>query len=203
MQIHRATRIDPALFGRITLEGSGVICHSPRTGGFTLFELVVVIAIIAVSATLAVPRYGSALTRYRVESAAQRVASDLDLARSMAHSQSRTISVAFDLAADRYQFSTVMDPDDPASPYRVLLGQPPYRAEIDSVWFAGSTIAGFNGYGAPESGGTVVVNAGVRFRTVVVDEDTGATRINVTEQATADLLRAGDGPTIESLGVTP
>src|SRR5215207_6584180 len=62
--------------------------------GFTMIELLLVCVTIAIVAAMAVPRYGRALSNYRVRCAAQRVAIDLAAAASgaVASSSSRTVS---------------------------------------------------------------------------------------------------------------
>ena len=53
-------------------------------GGFSLFELLIAMSVIAIIAAVAVPRYASSVGRYRAESAARRVAADLTLAQAKA-----------------------------------------------------------------------------------------------------------------------
>ena len=60
--------------------------------GFTLIELVMVLAIIGLITAIAAPRYAASLARYRAESAARRVAADLALARREAAASSSSRS---------------------------------------------------------------------------------------------------------------
>ena len=69
--------------------------------GFSLLELVIVLAIVATLATIAAPRYGASLAAYRVESAARRIVADLALARSMARTENRRVIVKFDTKDDK------------------------------------------------------------------------------------------------------
>src|SRR5688500_12739493 len=55
-----------------------------RARGFSLIELVLVVATIAVLSAIAVPKYADAMNRYRVDLAAKRVVADFALARSSA-----------------------------------------------------------------------------------------------------------------------
>ena len=63
--------------------------------GFTLIELMVVLAVGAVAMTMAVPIVGSAVNHYRADSALDTAVMQLRLARSMATDKRRTFSVTF------------------------------------------------------------------------------------------------------------
>jgi prepilin-type N-terminal cleavage/methylation domain-containing protein len=76
--------------------------------GFTLHELMVVIAIISILATFAVPNVLNWLPRQRVGGAAMDVMSAVEFARSRAISDNVTVDVNFDFGNDRL---TVVNPD--------------------------------------------------------------------------------------------
>ena len=59
-------------------------------------------AIIVIVAAIATPRYANALTRYRAEAAARRVAADFQLARRTAKSTSSSRTVQFDAVNHSY-----------------------------------------------------------------------------------------------------
>jgi len=67
-----------------------------RHSGFTLIELMVVVSIIAISATLVGPSFSQAIANYRVRSAAESVLNGLNYARSEA--VRRNSAVSFTLA---------------------------------------------------------------------------------------------------------
>lgn len=75
---------------RRTLQGL-----APRRG-FTLVEVGVAIALLAILVTLAVPSFGSALARHRLKAAAEQVANDLAEARLDAEQRGVPRHVAFD-----------------------------------------------------------------------------------------------------------
>jgi len=144
---------------------------------FTLLELAVVLVIVTILASMAVPRYAAAASRYRLDSAARRVAADLNLARRQARIRSTTLSASFDANTDRYVLVGMQDPDRPSVAYQVILSDPPYEVDLVSATFGASGVAVFNGFGRPKAGGSIVLSAGVDTRTIQVDADTGKASI--------------------------
>ena len=143
-------------------------------GGFSLLELVLVIAIIATVAAIAVPRYGGAVARYRIEAAARRIVEDLALARASARSKSAGVTVTFDVATNQYQLSGVAALNDPLSDAKLNLSDPPYHARLVSAVLGGDNAVIFDGFGTPDSGGTIVIAGGAVTKTIVLDADSGA-----------------------------
>jgi type II secretion system protein H len=141
--------------------------------GFSLLELVLVSAIIAVFAAIAVPRYGRASTRYQVDLAARRVAADLRQAQSYAKTTGASQTVTFSVAAGRYQLMNVRPLDGVSGAYTVDLTGEPYTARLVSANFNGLARVVFNGWGLPDSGGSVTVAVGLQQQTVLVDGETG------------------------------
>ena len=145
--------------------------------GFTLLELAVVLAITVVVAAIAIPRYSAAIANYRAKAAAYRIASDMAMARNKARAGSATQSVVFTVASNEYSIPGLPHLDRTGQEYEVSLADEPYRAELVSASFGGSSQATFNGYGIPASGGSVTVRVGSVQRTVVLDADTGEARV--------------------------
>src|SRR5215469_9154583 len=80
-----------------------MIAIAPRQAGFTLIELIVVLAILGLALTLIVgykPPWSSGLG---TRAAAGQLASALRLARSQAISRDMPVSVIIDVAAHRYR----------------------------------------------------------------------------------------------------
>ncbi len=148
-----------------------------RHTGFTLIDLMMAIAVIAIVAAIATPRYANALTRYRAEAAARRVVADLALARQTAKSTSSSRTVDFDDSDDSYTIPNVRELDTAGTMYRVQLQDQPYQAQIVSVDLGGDWQIIFDGFGIPDSGGFVIVQSGDYQYTVVVDPETGAAQV--------------------------
>jgi type II secretion system protein H len=142
-------------------------------GGFSLLELVLVTAIIAVLAAIAAPRFGRASGRYRADLAARRVAADLGQAQSYARTTGASQTVIFSVAANRYQLMNASPLDGVSGPYTVDLADGPYGARLISANFNGAAQVVFNGWGLPDSGGVVVVAVGLQQQTITVDNQTG------------------------------
>ncbi len=191
MSLARAT-VESVGSGPTPLHATGICCPLPWAGpqpgglrfgmrpritianrGFSLLEVVLVAAIVAILAAMAVPRYGSASARYRIDVTAGRVAADLRLAQLHARAASSSRTVCFDPATEEYLLSDVPAPDGASGNYRVALSSEPYRADLVSADFSGAAQLVFDGWGLPNSGGTIVVATGSQQRTITIDGTTG------------------------------
>lgn len=144
---------------------------------FTLFELIVVLSIMTILASVVAPRYGSAVARYRLDSAARRVWADIEQARSMARASGSTKVLRFVPTTNSYSIVGYRLGSSKASDYTVKLNQPPFSITLESASFAGSADLQFGGFGLPADGGTIVLRAGSEVRTVTVDSASGAASI--------------------------
>ena len=146
-----------------------------RTRGFTLVELVMVMAVVAVIAAMAAPRWGRSMAHWQVDAAARRLAADLAWAQSRARITSSHPSVNVNVTTGHYPLVGVADPDHLSNTYTVTLGQSPYRSTIVS---AAATDANgniiFDGYGNPATSGTIVLQCGDFQKTVQVNANTGS-----------------------------
>jgi prepilin-type N-terminal cleavage/methylation domain-containing protein len=160
---------------RRSLAGGARLRHS--SAAYTMVELVITVAIIAIMSAIAIPHYGRSLTRYQADVAAKRVAADIALARGNARIQSITQTVDFSTPANGYTLTGMPDPNHPAQAYAVDLTASPYTSTLVTAAF-GSSVAvsrkiSFDRFGAPSAGGTVVVQAGDFKKTINVDAATG------------------------------
>jgi type II secretory pathway pseudopilin PulG len=140
---------------------------------FSLVELVLCGVIVALLAAVALPRYASALTRFELDAAARRVAADVDLARSAAAAGSRSVEIQFLTDTDQIHIVNLPGLDGPDTEYRSNLAAEPYRTDLATADLGGDNTLTFDGYGRPDSGGSVTLVRGAAHRTVTVDPDTG------------------------------
>jgi len=152
-----------------------------RAAAFTLIELVLVIATVAVLSAIAIPRYSAALSRYQVDLAAKRIVADFALARTAARASGAGQLVTFGTPANGYTLAGLPSADKRTGDYVVRLGDEPFKVAISSPAFgtpAASSVR-FNRYGYPDNaaGGSVVVTSGRFSRTVVLDPVTGRAEV--------------------------
>lgn len=76
------------------------------------------------------------------------------------------------------------DPDHPDQPYQVAVATEPYSATVVSADFGGDTEVIFDGYGVPDSDGTIVIQVGSYQRTLTVNAQTG--RVSVSDGSGGD-----------------
>ena len=150
-----------------------------RRPAFSLIELMIVIAIIAVVSGFAIPRYSNSLQLYRANLAARRIAADLQMAQFRARSLSTTRTVTFTPSSSSYQITGEISLSNSTSTYGVQLSDLPYRATIRSVQFGASAVASitFNGFGMPNNGGSISLSSGNVTKVVTVAPQTGAISI--------------------------
>ncbi len=137
-----------------------------KDNAFTLIEMVMVLVIIAIGATLATPRLARAMVKYRLARAARKVVTDLDHARNRARTTARAQSVQFDPAENQIRLPGAPDPDDAAGEYVTDLADEPYRTHILSAEFGSDREVIFSGLGECDSGGTVTIRSGQQTATV-------------------------------------
>jgi Tfp pilus assembly protein FimT len=142
-----------------------------------LIELAVVVFILGILAAVAAPRYGDSVSRYRVDAAAQRIAAELERARQTAQTKSQTVSIAFNTAGENYTVTGVRSLDGNTATYTVNVPTNFPNTDVTAASFGGDAVLLFNGFGIPDSGGSVVIQNGAYSRTIAVAATTGATSI--------------------------
>ena len=136
---------------------------------FSLVELVIVLAICALTAGIAMPRLGRAANRYRADFAARRIVADLDRARGNARLTGQTQTATFNVAQNNY--TVTGSASGQANAFSVNLTDNPLNATLVSVNLGGGAAAvSFDAYGQarPAVDGTIVIRCGTDSRTVTL-----------------------------------
>lgn len=143
------------------------------SGGFSLVELILVAVILGTVAAVALPRYADALARYRIDAAARRVVADIQHAQAHAESTSSSVTLRVRAELNRIESTDVPALDNPDGTYETRLAEAPYNTQIYAGQFGGDELLIFDGYGRPDSDGTIILRNSSTIRTINVDADTG------------------------------
>jgi Tfp pilus assembly protein FimT len=148
--------------------------HRPRRRAASLIDLMVMLLLIGIIASVATMKYFEALSYHSAQLTAERIAADLETARHTARSRSQTVTIAFDTTNSRYTVTGIANPDHPAAAYTVDLAIGNMKARLTTAAFGGDKTIIFNAFGMPDSGGSVTVASGKVSRTVNVTAHSGA-----------------------------
>jgi hypothetical protein len=96
------------------------------------------------------------------------------MVQSAAEATSDSRTVVFSIAASNYVATDITDLDRPTSYFVVRLSAAPFSTSIVSVDLGGDAEIVFDGFGLPDTGGTIVLQSGNLQRTIVIDGSTGA-----------------------------
>lgn len=142
--------------------------------GFSLGELLIVVAIMSILAAVALPKWSTTLQKQRISAAASRIVADLSRAQSAAYGTSTPKTVTFSVSSGQYTISGITSLNKSTGTYTVALTDDPYRCTLVSVWNqTGTQTLTFDGYGLPDKGGTIIVSANGLQKSIVVDAATG------------------------------
>jgi type IV fimbrial biogenesis protein FimT len=140
-----------------------------KNSGYTITELIVTIAVIAILASLAIPNFIAWLPNYRLRSGAEEIQSTLQFARLTAIKRNATAKVTFDIANETYRASV--------GGQAIRGGRMPAGIDINSASFGGTSVQ-FDSRGIANNAGTAVVRNNLgRAKTITV-YITGNSRIN-------------------------
>lgn len=136
--------------------------------GFSILELVVVLALISVAAAIAVPRYMGSQARYRVTASAARVAADISRAQALARASSAGVEVQFSVAKAIYSVNALAPGG--LGGFTTDLSVPPYLSWVDAANFSGTRTLTISGLGVPAPG-TLRVRTETLASTLTVGAD--------------------------------
>lgn len=168
--------------------------HLTPQGGFSLAEMLVVVAILAIVAAIVIPNIGSAGDSQAV-SAASVLKSDIEVARSLALTTQQPHSVLF--SPDRQSYKVVANYTGGDYATAVAIAHPVVAMKsfvvnlsalngmsdvtVVSVSFDGATYVTFNAQGDPSWAGSVTLRAGSTQMQIQVTALTGT--VTVTRMA--------------------
>ncbi len=149
--------------------------------GFTLMEVLIVVLIIGILAVTVVPMALSAASVQAV-AAGRMIASDLQYAQNEAIIGQTPVTVTFDPGRESYQLvnaSGVLIHPITNDSYIVDFSSDSKFTELDivSVNFGGETWVTFDEMGAPDVGGSIVLQAGPHALSVDVANVTGSVTV--------------------------
>jgi prepilin-type N-terminal cleavage/methylation domain-containing protein len=137
------------------------------SGGFTLVELLIVIAIITIAALTAIPMMSSAAS-VQIRSAANMLTADLEYAKSMSISRAQYFSVVFDKDTESYRIedqdnNVIQHPVKKGFNYIVDFKNDGRLNKVDivDVDFDATSEVKFDYLGSPYNGNSTPLNSGV------------------------------------------
>ena len=139
-----------------------------KNSGFTIIEMMVVISILTVMTSIAIPGFINWLPNYRLRSGVEDIQSTLQLARLKAINQNTSATVAFDINNEKYSASV--------GGQQFRSGKMPAGVNIDSV--SGSGSVSFDSQGFASSAVNIVVENSLNSSKTVSVKLTGNSFVN-------------------------
>jgi len=162
------------------------MCTPSKAKGFTLTELMIVVAVIGILSAIVIPLLLSQLPNYRLTGTARAISSTLQYAKMSAASTGKEYKVQFllDTSPQRYQLQqgNLFNGSDAWTDVRVFQ-EIPTQVRIDhgtdykGSHTAGKSIIAFNPTGTASSGGIYLENSKGNRYSVKVSSSTGRIRI--------------------------
>ena len=168
-----------------------------RQGGFTLFEIMFVVIILGIVATLGLPTLQSSLTDTRLSGAATEIITALEFGQTTAMSTGGLVRITLDASSDSIlvekfkpdadllgveaeldesdveggSYSTMGLPTNKGTDYSITFSAEDRFSGVDisSSTFGAGNFVIFDGLGAPSGGGTVTLSMGSSSITLTVN----------------------------------
>lgn len=144
---------------------------------FSLIELVVTITLIGIVAAVGTLRYADARSRHSAIRTAERIAADVASARDSARNRGQAVTLSFNTTNHTYSVTGLTHPDHPSSSFSVNVRDYDSAVMLQSANFGGNAVLIFNGFGNPDSGGSITVSCNGYATTVTVAAGTGGVTV--------------------------
>ncbi len=122
--------------------------------GFTLLEILVTMAILTILGAFAVPQWGNLLSKYRLDSAARQVATELHGAKNRAMAQYRRVKLVFD-SPTTYTIQKEQNPGE--GDYTAISGSKSLPLGITVIEFNNTPTPVFQTRGNASPGATITL----------------------------------------------
>lgn len=119
----------------------------PRLRGFTLIELIITIAVMAILISVAIPSFTDFMDRYRLQNAARELHADLQFARSESVKRNRRVRLVFTTGSTWSYTMAWLDTAGTATTLKT----------VSQAQFTGTQIAGTN-FNSSSTARTIVFN---------------------------------------------
>ena len=147
--------------------------------GFTLIELIIMLAILGLIATIVTTRITDISSSVRVSSAMSQISSDIELVKEMSLAKHQSMSITFDIHLERY---TIRKGNNIVSDYpgsdngSINLSEGTLTGiDITNVNINGSNRINFDKWGNVLNHGTITLNSN---HVISIDKLTGFTKSN-------------------------
>lgn len=139
-----------------------------RPSGFSVVEIVLVLATIATLTAIVAPRYATASQSAALDAAARRVVAELEAIRERARASSSVATVQVSTLTSSIRVSGIPTERMLGAASGLILADPPYGVEVSSVSFGGGSTFTFDARGEPNTRGSITLRRGDATRTVSV-----------------------------------
>lgn len=142
-------------------------------GGFTLLEMSIVLVILSIIAVAAQLRFATALAEHRAATLTRQIVKHIELVRQSARATSTAKSLTINAVNQTYTLNGVTNPDRRSATFAVSLTNYVPRAAFGTVSLGGDSTLVFNGFGQPDSGGSIQVIVDGLTRAITIDSVSG------------------------------
>ena len=157
-----------------------------KDSGFTLIELIVIIAIVAVFAGIAVPNFLSYVPKYRLNGAARQIMGDLMAARMQAVKENRKVGVGW---VDETNYGVFRITPDPGADIWTIIKHVNIDSNYPGVTLGHATVSG--GFIGGEFNGISFSSRGTRDTggSIGLINSTGSKRVTVSIAGRVEIVK--------------